>query len=228
MYNNYYTFSITEFAQRQLASSLSQLAHLQMKPNINLTELNKPEIIPPVKSSSHEQDTDEDVIESGEEDLEGEADQASGLKKKTRTVFSRSQVYQLESTFDMKRYLSSTERANLARSLHLTETQVKIWFQNRRNKWKRQLAADMDTHPSVVAPGSLQAVLSRNPLFLSGGGVDLGSTAAVSAAGLIGNPFRQMSHPYLPSAYSAAAQFLPSHLLLKKQLKGHSDKRFHL
>ncbi|XP_062407366.1 homeobox protein HMX1 [Sardina pilchardus] len=65
-------------------------------------------------------------------------------KKKTRTVFSRSQVFQLESTFDMKRYLSSSERAGLAASLHLTETQVKIWFQNRRNKWKRQLAADLE------------------------------------------------------------------------------------
>ncbi|ELU04136.1 hypothetical protein CAPTEDRAFT_80758, partial [Capitella teleta] len=65
-------------------------------------------------------------------------------KKKTRTVFSRSQVFQLESTFDMKRYLSSSERAGLAASLHLTETQVKIWFQNRRNKWKRQLAADIE------------------------------------------------------------------------------------
>ena len=52
-------------------------------------------------------------------------------KKKTRTVFSRQQVFQLESTFDMKRYLSSSERAGLAGQLHLTETQVKIWFQVR-------------------------------------------------------------------------------------------------
>ncbi|KAJ8008196.1 hypothetical protein DPEC_G00102250 [Dallia pectoralis] len=71
-------------------------------------------------------------------------DSKAARKKKTRTVFSRSQVFQLESTFDMKRYLSSTERTGLAASLQLTETQVKIWFQNRRNKWKKQLAADME------------------------------------------------------------------------------------
>lgn len=47
-------------------------------------------------------------------------------KKKTRTVFSRSQVFQLETTFDMKRYLSSSERAALASSLRLTETQVNL------------------------------------------------------------------------------------------------------
>ena len=75
---------------------------------------------------------------------DSEDDKKNRRKKKTRTVFSRSQVFQLESTFDMKRYLSSSERAGLAASLQLTETQVKIWFQNRRNKWKRQLAAELE------------------------------------------------------------------------------------
>ena len=78
--------------------------------------------------------------------LDGDSKQVTKKrrKKKTRTVFSRSQVYQLESTFEIKRYLSSAERASLAAQLHLTETQVKIWFQNRRNKWKRQIAAEME------------------------------------------------------------------------------------
>lgn len=39
-------------------------------------------------------------------------------------VWRLTQVFQLESTFDMKRYLSSSERAGLAASLSLTETQV--------------------------------------------------------------------------------------------------------
>ncbi|XP_071664630.1 uncharacterized protein [Patagioenas fasciata] len=52
----------------------------------------------------------------------GKSPAASG-RKKTRTIFSKSQVFQLESTFDVKRYLSSAERAGLAAALHLTETQ---------------------------------------------------------------------------------------------------------
>ncbi|KAK9524728.1 hypothetical protein VZT92_017097 [Zoarces viviparus] len=72
------------------------------------------------------------------------ADSKATVKKKTRTIFSKRQIFQLEATFDMKRYLSSSERACLAVSLQLTETQVKIWFQNRRNKLKRQISTDME------------------------------------------------------------------------------------
>ncbi|XP_069026008.1 homeobox protein HMX1-like [Embiotoca jacksoni] len=85
-------------------------------------------------------------------------------KKKTRTVFSRSQVFQLESTFDLKRYLSSSDRAGLAASLQLTETQVKIWFQNRRNKWKRQITADMEASSGVV-PYAAQRVIRVPVLY---------------------------------------------------------------
>ncbi|KAG8134814.1 hypothetical protein E2320_007892 [Naja naja] len=86
-----------------------------------------------------------------------------GRKKKTRTVFSRSQVFQLESTFDVKRYLSSSERAGLAASLRLTETQVKIWFQNRRNKWKRQLAADLEA--AQLPPSTAQRIVRVPVLY---------------------------------------------------------------
>ncbi|GAA6078021.1 homeobox protein HMX2, partial [Tachysurus ichikawai] len=97
-------------------------------------------------------------------------------KKKTRTVFSRSQVFQLESAFDAKRYLSSAERACLASSLHLSETQVKTWFQNRRNKWKRQLAAELEAaHMAHAVPSAARTLVG---MPLAGFGVPMPRSAA--------------------------------------------------
>lgn len=64
--------------------------------------------------------------------------QTTGRKKRSRAAFSHAQVYELERRFSQQRYLSGPERADLALSLKLTETQVKIWFQNRRYKTKRK------------------------------------------------------------------------------------------
>ncbi|CAI2730054.1 unnamed protein product [Schistosoma spindalis] len=58
--------------------------------------------------------------------------------RRARTAFTYEQLVTLENKFKMTRYLSVCERLNLALSLNLTETQVKIWFQNRRTKWKKQ------------------------------------------------------------------------------------------
>ncbi|XDV48427.1 hypothetical protein PO909_017838 [Leuciscus waleckii] len=59
-------------------------------------------------------------------------------KKRSRAAFTHLQVLELEKKFSRQRYLSAPERAHLASALHLTETQVKIWFQNRRYKTKRR------------------------------------------------------------------------------------------
>uniref|UniRef100_A0A8D0BIB0 H6 family homeobox 3 n=1 Tax=Salvator merianae TaxID=96440 RepID=A0A8D0BIB0_SALMN len=107
-------------------------------------------------------------------------------KKKTRTVFSRSQVYQLESTFDMKRYLSSSERAGLAASLHLTETQVKIWFQNRRNKWKRQLAAELEA--ANLSHAAAQRIVRVPILYHENAGADGGGGGGGAGGGGAGGP----------------------------------------
>lgn len=69
---------------------------------------------------------------------------ASSARKRSRAAFSHAQVYELERRFNTQRYLSGPERADLAGALKLTETQVKIWFQNRRYKTKRrQMAAEL-------------------------------------------------------------------------------------
>lgn len=59
-------------------------------------------------------------------------------KKRSRAAFSHAQVCELERRFSAQRYLSGPERAHLAVALKLTESQVKIWFQNRRYKTKRR------------------------------------------------------------------------------------------
>ncbi|XP_050070034.1 homeotic protein empty spiracles-like [Anopheles maculipalpis] len=57
--------------------------------------------------------------------------------KRVRTAFSPSQLLKLEHAFENNHYVVGAERKSLAQTLSLTETQVKVWFQNRRTKHKR-------------------------------------------------------------------------------------------
>merc|ERR1712098_931343 len=58
--------------------------------------------------------------------------------KKMRTTFTGRQIFIMEKMFETKKYLNASERSHLSRELCVTEQQVKIWFQNRRTKWKKQ------------------------------------------------------------------------------------------
>ncbi|KAH7952291.1 homeobox protein BarH-like 2 [Rhipicephalus sanguineus] len=59
--------------------------------------------------------------------------------RRNRTVFTEGQLMGLERRFDSQKYLSTPDRADLARVLGLTQLQVKTWYQNRRMKWKKQV-----------------------------------------------------------------------------------------
>ncbi|KAB7502691.1 BarH-like 2 homeobox protein [Armadillidium nasatum] len=65
-------------------------------------------------------------------------------KKRPRTAFTANQIKCLEQEFEKNKYLSVSKRLHLSKQLKLTETQIKIWFQNRRTKWKRKYTNELE------------------------------------------------------------------------------------
>ncbi|XP_075994797.1 NK1 transcription factor-related protein 1 [Genypterus blacodes] len=152
------------------------------------------------------------------------SDSKSGKPRRARTAFTYEQLVALENKFKSTRYLSVCERLNLALSLSLTETQVKIWFQNRRTKWKKQNpGADTSAPTAGGAGGGAGGLGSLSPLSPSppiSGHLAMHAGYAshhhAPTGGLVQLPFLTASHvlsPFMLGTQSyAAPAFYSTHL----------------
>nr|XP_033788063.1 NK1 transcription factor-related protein 1 [Geotrypetes seraphini] len=116
------------------------------------------------------------------------SDSKSGKPRRARTAFTYEQLVALENKFKSTRYLSVCERLNLALSLSLTETQVKIWFQNRRTKWKKQNPGADTSAPTGGGGGG-------GP---GGGHLPGGGLSPLSHSPPMGTPLTMHGHPAYP------------------------------
>ncbi|XP_040583205.1 homeobox protein engrailed-1-B [Lepeophtheirus salmonis] len=79
--------------------------------------------------------------------------QSDSDEKRPRTAFSSEQLSRLRKEFDENRYLNEERRRALAAELGLNETQIKIWFQNKRAKLKKTTGGKGDLAKMLEAQG---------------------------------------------------------------------------
>ncbi|KAG7334090.1 hypothetical protein KOW79_002497 [Hemibagrus wyckioides] len=142
--------------------------------------------------------------------------QRQRARRKPRVLFSQAQVFELERRFKQQRYLSAPEREHLANTLKLTSTQVKIWFQNRRYKCKRQrqdksleMAGHHHHHPPPPRRVAVPVLVRDGKPCLSGS-QNYNATYAVGSNPYGYNGYSSYNNAAYTNAYNCSYPSLPT------------------
>lgn len=82
--------------------------------------------------------------------------------KRPRTAFTSSQLARLKDEFDRSKYLTGERRQILANELGLNESQIKIWYQNKRAKIKKTSGVRNTLALQLMAQGLYNHVSSNS------------------------------------------------------------------
>ncbi|XP_013139466.1 PREDICTED: homeobox protein E30-like [Papilio polytes] len=84
--------------------------------------------------------------------------------KRKRTTFTTEQLKVLEKTFASSKYLNSEHRRDLSKVLGLAEKCLKVWFQNKRMKEKREASESSDSSEQYSDSMSIESQIGSPEL----------------------------------------------------------------